>query len=196
MEDEFEIVKEYKYLGHVITDNLSDVNDVVLRLNSFYCKFNWIFRNFKNISIEVFYFLFNSFCIPEYGLGIWNMEEVCSKPSFKTFKVAFSSSLKKILNVPVSTSSHAVAEIFNQLLFDHLVTFSQIRYFKRIFRSFNPVVKLLLFDIKNGYIYRSLCKRLFDIYGCDIDSNALDVLRSRLFWVQNHEPRTGRAIPE
>ena len=52
--DIFEVVKEYKYLGHNLQDNLSDVKDVEFRLNSFYFKFYWLFRNFKNISIDVF----------------------------------------------------------------------------------------------------------------------------------------------
>ena len=32
-DDNFEIVSEYKYLGHIIMDNLSDVSDVAFRLN-------------------------------------------------------------------------------------------------------------------------------------------------------------------
>ena len=194
VDDNFEIVKQYKYLGHIISDDLSDINDVFFRLNSFYYKFNWVFRNFRNISCDIFYFLFCSFCMPEYGLSIWNLEEISNKAAFKTFNVAFSNSLKKILDVPVSTSSHAVAEIFNQLLFHHLVTFNQIRYFKRILKSSNPVIKVLVCNIKNGYLYRSISNRLFNSYGCDIYTNALDILRSRLFWVQNHEPRTGRPL--
>ena len=119
------------------------------------------------------------------------MDEIVNMRSFKTFNVAFSNSLKNILNVPMSSSSHAVAAVFNQLLFHHYVNFIQIRYFKRIFRSCNPVLKILRFDMKNGYLYRSVSKRVNNLYNCDIILNDVDALRSRVYWVQNHEPRTG-----
>ena len=193
-EDNFEIVSECKYLGHIIQENLSDVKDVNFRLGSFYGKFNWVYRNFKRISSDVVDFLLKSFCTPEYGLTIWNLGEITNKPCFKTFTVAYSNALKKILGVPVSTSSHAVAEIFNHLLFYHSVTFIQIRYFKRILRPFNPILKILNINTKNGYLYRSVNKRVKDIYNCDIILNDLDTLKSRVFWVRNHEPQTGRSV--
>ena len=192
--DNFEIVFEYKYLGHVIQYNLSDIKDVSFRLNSFYGKFHWVFRNFKNIAPDVLFFLFKSFCMSEYGLTIWNLGDILNKQCFKTFKVAYSNALKKIVDVPVSTSSHAVAEVLDNLLFHHLLTFIQIRYFKRVLKSFNPILKMLFINIKNGYLYGNLSKRVKDTYGCDIMLNALDVLRSRIFWVQNHEPHTGHSI--
>ena len=192
--NEFEVVSEYKYLGHIILDNLSDVNDVKFRLNSFYGKFNWVYRNFKNTSVDVLYFLFKSFCTPEYGITVWSLGEIASKPYFKTFMVAYSNSLKRILNVPISSSSHGVAEIFNDFLFNHLVNFSQVRYFKRILKSFNPVLKILSVNIKNGYLYKFISKSVGDRYNCDILLNDLDALRSRVLWVQNHEPRTGLSL--
>ena len=191
-EDNFEIVSEYKYLGHIIQENLSDVKDVNFRLSSFYGKSNWVYRNFKRISSDALDFLFKLFCNPEYGLTIWNLGEITNKPCFKTFTVAYSNAIKKVLGVPFSMSSHAVAEIFNHLLFYHSVAFIQIRYFKRIFRSFNPILKIL--NIKNCYLYISVNKRVKDIYNSDIMLNDLDTLKSRVFWVQNHEPQTSRSV--
>ena len=194
--DVFEIVNEYKYLGHLLVGTLSDINDVNFRLTSFYGKFNWVFRNFNNISIDVFYFLFKSFCLPDYGLSLWNLNYLKNKSSFKTFNVAFSNALKKILNVPISTSSHTVAEIFNQLLFNHLTVFIQMRYFKRILNSKNPMIKALIYNIKDGYLYKGISNNLTQNYECSLSGNDTNVLKSRLLWVQNHEQRTGRPIPE
>ena len=193
-QDNFEIVSEYKYLGHMIQENLSDVNDVNFRLSSFYGNFNWVYRNLRNISSDILYFLLKSFYTKEYGLMIWNLGEITNKSCFKPFTVAYSNALKKIHDVPVSTSSQALAEIFNHLLFYHFVTFIQIRYFKRILRFFNPILKILNINNKNGYLYRSVNKRVKDIYNCDIMLNDLDTLKSRAFWVQNHETQTGRSV--
>ena len=96
-----------------------------------------------------------------------------------------------MLGVPIRTSSNAVAELFNQLLFLHYVTFNQVRYFKRILNSYNPLIKLSIFELKNGILYGSIRKRLREVYNCEFKDNDLDVLKARIFWVQNHEPRTG-----
>ena len=192
--DNFEVVCQYKYLGHLLENNLSDKNDINFRLNAFYAKFNWLYRNFNNISLDVFYFLFTSFCIPDYGLSLWNIEESMKKPIYKSFEVAFSNALKKILSVPISSSSHAVAGVFNQFLFTHYVTFNQVRYFKRILKSFNPILRLSNFIIKQGFLYKMISKRIREFYNCCILSNDLSILRARIFWVQNHEPHTGRPI--
>ena len=113
---------------------------------------------------------------------------------YKSFVVAFSNALKKMLYVPVSTSSHAVAEVFNQLLFTHYVTFNQVRYFKRIFNSFNPILRLSNFMIKQGILFKTMSKRMRDFYNCCFLSNDLSILKARVFWVQNHEPHTGIPI--
>ena len=190
----FEVVKKYKYLGHIIQNNLLDLEDVEYRLNAFYGKFNWLFRNFKNVSIDVFYFLFKSFCVPDYGLPLWNLGEIVKRQIFKTFEVAFSKSLKRMLGVPLSTSSHAVADIFNQLLFIHYVTVVQTRYFKRVFCSNTPLIRISSFTLGNGYLYKSLFKRLNDNYDVNFSMHSLDILKARVEWVQRHEPMTGQIL--
>ena len=55
--DSLEMVNNYKYLGHFIESNLTDATDIQVRLNSFYSKFNYVFRNFKDISMDVFFFI-------------------------------------------------------------------------------------------------------------------------------------------
>ena len=45
--DNLEVVDSYKYLGHVIQNQLSDILDVKQRLNDFNGRFNNVIRNFK-----------------------------------------------------------------------------------------------------------------------------------------------------
>lgn len=67
-DDEFYIVNSYKYLGHIIERNLLDVLDVKLRLRHFYSSFNYVFRNFKNVSIDIVLYVSHSFRLPGYSL--------------------------------------------------------------------------------------------------------------------------------
>ena len=62
-DDEFEIVREFKYLGNVLTYNLGDDMDVKLKLNNFYSSFHSIFRCFNGINFESFYIFLIQFVL-------------------------------------------------------------------------------------------------------------------------------------
>ena len=192
--DSFEVVSQIKYLGHVLQNNLHDADDIAFRLNSFYAKLHWILRNFKNTSLEVLLFLFNAYCSPNYGLPLWCLESVTKTQIFKTFEVAYSNAFKKMLGTPVCTSSHAVADACNVLLFSHYCVYIQMRFFKRILRSKNVLLRTLLFHIKEGYIYQALTKRFIEKYDCHFLEHTMDILKLRVYWVQRHEPSSGREL--
>ena len=191
---EFEVVTSYKYLGHILQSNLMDTLDMEFRLNSFFAKFNWLFRNFKNISSETLLYLFNAFCTPDYGLSLWNNGQACRKQIFKSFEVAYSNALKKIHQVPISTSSHQVANKCNTFLFNHHVAYVQARFFKRAFKSSNVILRLSSVFLREGYLYQSLYESFSRVYHVHFLSNELYILKSRIFWVQRHEPTTGRPL--
>ena len=142
MNDILECVSVYKYLGHLIERNLSDVRDAECRLNQFYAKFNTVFRKFKKVSLETLLYLFNSYCLPDYGLSLWNVNEVNGKHIFKVFRTAFHNAFKKMSGASTLHSSHDVMSSCNQLLFEHYLVFLISRYFKRIFSSRNSLLLL------------------------------------------------------
>ena len=112
---EFEVVDSYKYLGNVIQFNLRNVLDIEQKLQSFYSSYYSILRNFNHVNIQTFLFIFKSYCLPSYGLALWNGDNVFSHQIFKTFEIAYSGALKRICNVPKFTSSHHVAEMCDNL---------------------------------------------------------------------------------
>ena len=193
-DDRFEVVSHYKYLGHILQANMQDNKDAKHRLNSFYSKFNWVFRNFRNTSLDVLTFLFNAYCTPDYGLPLWCLDGLVNRQDFKTFEVAYSNAFKRMVGVPIGTSSHAAAEAAKLLLFKHHFIYIQARFFKRIRKSVNPVIKLLFYDILEGYIFKSLNNHFYSKYDCEIRENDTDALKAQIFWVQHHEERTGRLL--
>ena len=190
-DDSFEVVSQYKYLGYVIQESLMDDADVKFRLNTFYSQFNSVFRNFNKVSIETFLFLFNAYCLPEYGLSLWNAKAICNRQIFRSFETAFSNSLKKVVGVPFYSSSHVTAEMCRQLLFKHHYALLQARFVKRVLSSKNEINMLCLPYLKNGYLCESVLKLFTETYECNIYENDLDVLEARLEWVQKHENRRG-----
>ena len=100
-----------------------------------------------------------------------------------------------MVGTSMATSSHAVANACESLLFNHYTVFIQMRYFKKkIIHPDNNVIRLLNFHIKEGYIFRDLVTIFTEKYECNFIDNSLDILKARVNWVQRHEPQTGRDL--
>ena len=138
-DDILAVPTSYKYLGHWVDFKLSDTEDIKLRINNFYSSFNSIIRDFKYVNKDTLLYLFNSYCLPDYGLSLWNSNSVFNSVIFKTFKTAYSKALKKICNVPVYASNHITAAECGQFLFEHLFSLTQARAYKRIKRSVHQI---------------------------------------------------------
>ena len=116
---------------------------------------------------------------------------ISRKQIYKCFEVTFSNSLKRILGIPVHSSSHVSADICNKLLLRHHLAYVQARYVKRLFRLNNSLLKLYRPFMKSGYLCSSISKLFIDSYGVSVWDNDLDVLGARIRWIQNHEERRG-----
>ena len=75
---QLQVVKVMKYLGHKVTFNFKDTDDIAFRLQNFYASFNSIFRDFAHVDKHTLLFLFKSFCLPDYGIPLWNHYNVCN----------------------------------------------------------------------------------------------------------------------
>ena len=185
----FEVVEFFKYLGHVLSFDLSDHLDILNKLNNFHASFFSILRNFHNVNLETFIFLFKSYCSPVYGVSLWMSSGIFNKPSFKSFKTAYHNSIKKILNVPKSTSSHDAAEACNILLLQHGVAWLQLKYIKSLLKKNNLIININEQYIKSGILYQHINKIFNNIYNIDAFNNDIDAILSRIWYVQGHEPR-------
>ena len=192
--DQLEIVKSYKYLGHIIEGNLSDMNDVDFRLAKFYASFNSVIRNFKHTDINTLLLLFNSYCKPVYGIALWNNRVTFSRCKFKAFEVAYSNAFKRMRGVPLYASNHITAELCNQLLFRHHIALIQAQYCSRLCNSKDFIINMNLPFLKRGYFFNHLNSIFKDVYAVDVSSHALDIVVARIGWVQKHEPRRGPCL--
>ena len=67
------VVASYKYLGHYITDDLSDDDDINRQRRTLFVQGNIILRKFNNImcSLGVKLTLFRTYCSPMYTAQLW-----------------------------------------------------------------------------------------------------------------------------
>ena len=180
--DTLEVVKCYKHLGHFIENTLQDCTDIGFRLNKFYSSTNSVFRNFTSVNLETLIYLFNSYCMPIYGLCLWNHKDTFGRSIFKTFNVAYNNALKRIVGAPRYASSHVTAEICSEPLFKHHIALLQGKYYKRLLKSNNCLIKLNLPYLKRGDFPQHVSSMFRETYDVDVSQNNFDVLSARISW--------------
>ena len=148
------------------------------------------FSEILSVSWETLLYLFDAFCLPDYGLCLWDLGTILKKQIFRIFNTSFSNALKEILDVPLCSSSHATANMCNHFLLRHHLILVQARNMKRVLYSKNNLIKLCKPYIKSGYLCNSLTETLETRYNINFFSSELEILRSRLTWVQRHEEST------
>jgi len=73
-------VNSFRYLGHIISDSASDIEDIEREIRNLFIRTNILRRKFHNCSQAVKVLLFKSFCICFYGISLWrSFTAVCIK---------------------------------------------------------------------------------------------------------------------
>jgi hypothetical protein len=180
-------VKEYKYLGFIITNNLSNKNDIIRARNKFYNVFNMLLRKFHYVNVDTFLTLFESYCKKIYGADLWFGDKDC-KTELKKFGVGYHKALKKICCCPYYFSNHFVCNNINTLTFQHYLKWIKIRFSLRVLKSKNKLfVKLSDYMLNHSTLAQSLLGilRIYNIE--DPLLNDKDAILARIFYVQRHE---------
>jgi len=68
--DSLIFVNMYKYLGHVLTNDLHDDDDMLKQMNVLYGRTDMLIRRFSKCSVPVKLCLFKSYCISFYGMAL------------------------------------------------------------------------------------------------------------------------------
>ena len=90
--------------------------------------------------------------------------------------------------VPKYSSSHLTAEMCNQFQLKHLVALHQARFIKRLRFTKSSLFLLNFYHFSSGCLFSSVLNFFDDTYKVNILNNDIDVIQSRIQWVQLHEP--------
>ena len=66
-----QFVKKFKYLGHMINNELSDNDDMKREIRNLFMRTNILIRRYSNCSLNVKLTLFKAYCMCLYDAGIW-----------------------------------------------------------------------------------------------------------------------------
>ena len=96
------ICSEVKYLGHVITDQLTDDEDIFRQCRMLYVRANVLARKFGWCTVGVKLTLFKAYCSPMYTAHLWSKYK---KASLQRLQVAYNDALRILLKRPRWTSA-------------------------------------------------------------------------------------------
>jgi len=84
-------VSEFKYLGHIISNNMSDEKDIIREIRNLFFRTNLLARRFAACSFGVKIALFRSFCLCFYGIVLWSFY---SKSIYNRMKSCYNKCMK------------------------------------------------------------------------------------------------------
>lgn len=187
--EKLEIVKDVKYLGCILTSNLTDRNDIERAMSSFNKSAGYVLRKFHYVNIDILLFLFNAYCSHFYGSELWFFRKKC-KSTFKQLCVFYHSALKRVLNVPKFFSNHIVCDILNMLTCEHFINFKMIRFLFYLKNSFSPCFSIFKYYFITRSHFSNYIEGVFnekyDIV--NVLDNDLDAILSRIAFIQKREP--------
>jgi len=114
---DIEKVLTWPHLGHILSANLSDDDDILARRNSFVGQTNTFICNFSKVDVSVRNILFKSYCSSHYGAELWDL----ANRKIEDYCIAWRKGLRKVWKLPYDSSSLNVALVSNTIpLFDEL----------------------------------------------------------------------------
>ena len=89
---------DVKYLGHIITDNLSDDKDISRQKRYMYLKGNILRRRFHRCSFHIKLLLFKTYCFNMYSSQLWCDFNI---KSFSDFVISYNQAFRLTTGFPV-----------------------------------------------------------------------------------------------
>ena len=147
-----DICSETKYLGHFLTDDLSDDRDIYRQCRKLYAQGNTLVRKFHMCSRNVKVILFRAYCTPLYTAHLWYKYK---KASLTRLTVAYNDVMRMLLRIPRNSSaSRMFADVKTpacQAVIRNLV----YKFMVRIDSSENHVIDVLVNPLRGSLRYAS-----------------------------------------
>ena len=89
-------VDEVSHLGHILTYNLNDKQDIIRVVKDMNRKANSILCKFSALDCAIKCYLIKSYCLSLYGSALWSL----GSPSIKIIEISLNKILRKVWNLP------------------------------------------------------------------------------------------------
>ena len=129
-------VEKFKYLGHIITCDLSDDDDIDRERRSLAMRGNVLIRRFSMCTNEVKFRLFRTYCYQVYGCQLWARYKLST---MARLRVCYNSIMRMMLGVPPWSSARHMFVNANVRSLQEVVRFSSYSLFSRVCDSENSI---------------------------------------------------------
>ena len=187
---QLERVYEYKYLGIILMDNMSNNRDSDRIVNSFLGQFNSLYYKFNFASQNVLTYLFKTYCSSFYGIELWYNDSNRKKNLYKT-SVAYHKAIKRIVHLNSWDSNHLGCELVGVNIFKHLQAKRMFNFYRSVLRSKNHFINKSKYYWNSVADIKSNIERIFvsEYDVTDVFNNDADAILSRIDFVERNEPR-------
>ena len=108
-----EQVHSFSHLGHIITADLNDREDILHRRNCFIGQVNNMLCFFSKLDSTVRSMLFSTYCSSRYGCELWSLDNSC----INEFGTAWRKAVRRVLKLPPDTHNSLIPLLLDSLPF-------------------------------------------------------------------------------
>ena len=132
-----EYVKEFTYLGRILSDDLSDDADIMNQNRKLCARGNMVARNFKSCSIDIKRLLFLTYCSTIYCCALWTRYR---QLTLNRLRVNYNNILRRMVNIPSFSSASQLFALLDLRSFVELRRRASYSIMSRLQNSRNEVV--------------------------------------------------------
>ena len=136
-----DFVDQFTYLGHIISNDMSDNCDIYNQNKKLCARGNMIVRKFKHCSPDIKCLLFKTYCYSIYGSSLWSSYTLAA---ISRIRVNYNNILRRLFNVP---PWHSASQLFVRLGlrgFKEQRRTSSYSLMQRVMHSGNEVVQTIV----------------------------------------------------
>lgn len=133
-------VKVFKYLGHMVTEDLKDDCDIERERRAMAVRCNMLARRFARSSIEVKITLFKAFCQTLYTCNLWVNY---TQRAFNALRVQYNNAFRVLLGLPRYCSASAMFAYARTEGFSAVIRHRVASLLRRVRGSHNTILSLI-----------------------------------------------------
>ena len=128
--------RNVNHLGNCLRNDLSDRDDIKIKLGQFYSQFNKIVANFSSCNRYVLSKLFYTYCNSFYGSQAWDL----SKPCIAAVHTAWNKAVRRMLHLPYQTHCNLLSPILGIPHIKEQVACRFLKMFNNMYNSKNALI--------------------------------------------------------
>jgi hypothetical protein len=166
-----EFVAKWPHLGHIITSECIDTDDILAAKVRLIGQINKVLYNFRKVDCQTKTRLVKAYCTSFYGAELWDL----SQSNIESLCIAWRKGIRRVWQLPNTTHSALIPYLSDTLPLLDMFYLRMLNFVYRCLRSASPLITFLarhgiLYGQMDSVIGRNvlLCSSRYDIRRDDI----------------------------